>query len=131
LTFCSISTSRPRQRRARTGREGEIEDFRLLRQAPGDEPDAERRRLTCQKLLEARELAREPVVIAITAAQDSQSSSLADGGGQPRAGHEVHRRQQNRVCDAELARERIGECHGCPPKRLHEESAVDFARISR
>ena len=118
--------------RAGTGFEREVEDLRLLRQAPGDEPDAERRRPRRLKLSQAGQLAGQPIAVAIAGAQYAEPAGLADGGGQPRAGHEVHRRQQDRVRDAELARECVGESHGLPfQMRLRSTSLLAADMVLR
>ena len=85
--------------RARPCGQRDIQQVGLLRQTPGDEADAERRRL----LLEFFRLLLEPASFAIAAAENSKTAGAAHRCRQPRAGNHIHRRQQHRMPDAQQA----------------------------
>jgi hypothetical protein len=80
--------------------ERQVQQFRLLRHAPGNEADAK----SGLRLDEQTEFAGEPVFIAVPATQNAEPAGSSYRRGQPRIGHQIHRREQDRVRDSEELR---------------------------
>jgi hypothetical protein len=84
-------------------REGEIENARA--DGPRDEPDAPGpRRLR----LRERQFARQPIAIAVAAADETQRARIRDGGGEPAARCAAHGGEHDRI----LQLEGFGQCGG-------------------
>ena len=79
--------------------EHQVEQTRLVGQAPGDEADA----VANLRGGEPVELARQPELVAVAAAEDAEAAGPADGRGQRGVGDEVHRCEQHRMVDGEAA----------------------------
>jgi hypothetical protein len=76
--------------RCRPALQREIEQLRLLRHAPGNEANPKSRLRIC----EAIELSPQPWFVAISAAQNAQTTGSAYRGGQAGIGDDVHGREQ-------------------------------------
>jgi hypothetical protein len=83
--------------RARPDVQRDIQQFGLLRQAPGDEADAEGR----LHRLELAGLLFEPTPVAIAAAKNPKTAGAAHRCRQAGAGNHIHRRQQYRMHDVQ------------------------------
>src|SRR6185503_16714280 len=83
------------------GMKRDVEMFGLLRKTPGDEADAER----SGEIFQLRGLRFEPGAIPIAAAKDAEAARFAHRPGQPASRDRVHRRQQQRVPDAQKCRQ--------------------------
>ena len=94
--------------RARLRVQRDIQKLRLLREAPGNETDAEGR---ARGLFELGRLLLKPRPFAIAAAENAEPAGITHRHHQPRAGYHRHRRQQNRFRDAEALRQRRGNWH--------------------
>ena len=75
--------------------EGEVEQFRPFGQAPCDES------ATHPRIAGRFELLLQPLAAAVSASDEPEAAGLADRGGQPAGRHQVHRREQDGVLDAE------------------------------
>jgi hypothetical protein len=75
--------------------ERDIEQVRLLLQAPRDEAASDPR-VSCRC-----ELLVEPVEVPIAAADEAETARASNGGCELSARHEVHGREQDRICDPE------------------------------
>jgi len=84
--------------RTRPGVQRDIQQFGLLRQAPGDEANAEGR--ACE-LSELGGLLFEPGSFAVAAAENTKSSGVAHRRRQPGTGNYIHRCQENRMQNAQ------------------------------
>ena len=93
--------------RARTGFERDVQQFRPLGKAPGDEADAEGIGCVCK----LGGLLLQPRFVAVAAAQNAEPAGGADGRGEPRAGNDVHRRRQDRMLDAQSERSMACDRH--------------------
>ena len=96
---------------ARIGVERDVEKFGFLRQTPGDEADAER----SGAIFQLRGLRFEPGAIPIAAAKDAEAAGFTHRPGQPAAGDRVHRRQQDRMPDAQKCRQIRTDRHAFAP----------------
>ena len=85
--------------RAWTGSERDVQQFRLPGEAPGDEADAE----GIGDVGKLGGLLLQPRPVAVTAAENAEPAGSADRGCQARAGNDVHRRQQDRMPDAQAS----------------------------
>jgi hypothetical protein len=77
--------------------ENGVEQPRALRQAPGDEAAADPG-VACTSPFPF-----DPAIVAVAATELAEPTGLADRGGEPAAGDEVHGGKQDRVLDAERA----------------------------
>ena len=98
--------------------EREIEELRLLRQAPGNEANTDAR------IAGAVELASHPLRIAVAGADQAEAAGARHRGGEAAAGDESHRRQHQRSCDAEYVAH-----HVVRPARSFSFCALIMARI--
>src|SRR6185437_12854334 len=82
-----------------------IEQRRILGQRPGDKttPDA--------PIAGGSEFTVEPSVIAIAATDEAETAGVADRSGKPTTRDPAHRRQEDRMGDAELFGEARSQCH--------------------
>jgi hypothetical protein len=87
--------------------ERQVEQLRLLRHTPRDKADAE----ACLGPLEQVEFPNKPAFIAIPTSQNAESASCGYRRGQPRVGHQIHRREKDRVRDPKELRYRRAERH--------------------
>ncbi len=91
--------------RAGLEREREVEELRLLRQAPGDEADADAR--AAREL----ELAADPLGDAVARADQAEAARVRHRGGERAAGHVAHGREDDGLLYAEpLGNHEITPC---------------------
>jgi hypothetical protein len=98
--------------RTRAVIERDVEQMGLACQAPGDEADAERAAALSSSRRQHGELLPEPRFIAVAAAQEAVAAGFDDRHRQPRIGDHVHRRQHDRVVDAQAPGQNGLQQHG-------------------
>jgi hypothetical protein len=94
-----VGIAERKHNRARTGSERDVQQLGLFGEAPGDEADAE----GVGDVGELGGLLLQPCFVAIAAAENAEPAGRTDRGCQACARNDVHRRQQDRMPDAEAS----------------------------
>ncbi len=76
-----------------------VEHLRVLGKAPGDEAAADAR------IAGGSEFPCDPFGVAIAATKDAEPAGLGDRGREHAVRHDIHRREQHRMLDAEQRRD--------------------------
>jgi hypothetical protein len=85
--------------------ERDLQHPRPAGHAPGNEADAD------ASVARGVELAAQPRLVAIAAADHAETAGPADGGSETSVGHEIHRRRDDRVPHPEQVRQSGGDRH--------------------
>ena len=92
-----------------------LQDLGPLRETPGNEAAAD------PGVSRALPFSVKPVAIAVASAKQSEPACVADCGGEPAAGDEVHRSEQDRVLNSERLRQTIVNGHVIFGRRAREQ----------
>jgi len=85
--------------------ENTIQQVRVLRETPGDEPTPDPR------ITRMNPFRLNPITVSIPATEQAQAAGMADCGGEPPASNDVHRCEQDRMFDAEYLCQAIADGH--------------------
>jgi hypothetical protein len=85
--------------------ENTIQQFGVLREAPGDEPTPDPR------ISRVSPFPIDPATVSIPATKQAQPAGMADCCGEPPTGNDIHWSEQDRMLDAEYTCQAIADGH--------------------